>query len=179
MRKTPSDEYLEKAKNLSKEETERLLSRTRSKLVRRLESEKITTLEVLAIQLEIEDEDLSEWREKVAVIRKKRKPSSRAFGSPRTNTDCRRSSYLGWRLSADHPMPDAAKKTEEFTRMPRVVYFPMEIALYDKLEKVILPLWYDDRPAWITVMKGAISKNAAYFNSHRMMRRYATEAYLR
>jgi glucan phosphorylase len=76
-------------------------------------------------------------------------------------------------------MPDAAKKTEEFTRMPRVVYFPMEIALYDKLEKVILPLWYDDRPAWITVMKGAISKNAAYFNSHRMMRRYATEAYLR
>jgi starch phosphorylase len=53
------------------------------------------------------------------------------------------------------------------------------IALYDKLEKVILPLWYEDRPGWINVMKGAISKNAAYFNSHRMMRRYATEAYLR
>jgi starch phosphorylase len=53
------------------------------------------------------------------------------------------------------------------------------IALYDKLEKVILPLWYDDRAGWISVMKGAISKNAAYFNSHRMMRRYATEAYLR
>jgi starch phosphorylase len=53
------------------------------------------------------------------------------------------------------------------------------MALYEKLEKVILPLWYDDRPGWISVMKGAISKNAAYFNSHRMMRRYATEAYLR
>jgi len=53
------------------------------------------------------------------------------------------------------------------------------MAFYDKLEKVILPLWYDDRPGWIAVMKGAISKNAAYFNSHRMMRRYATEAYLR
>jgi hypothetical protein len=73
MRKTPSDEYLEIAKNLSKEETERLLSRTRSKLIRRLESEKITALEVLAIQLEIEDEDLSEWREKMAEIRKKTK----------------------------------------------------------------------------------------------------------
>ena len=73
MRKTPSDVYLEKAKLLSKEETERLLSRTRSKLVRRMESEKITTLEVLAIQLEIEDEDLSEWREKMAEIRKKAK----------------------------------------------------------------------------------------------------------
>jgi starch phosphorylase len=53
------------------------------------------------------------------------------------------------------------------------------VALYDKLEQVILPLWYDDRPGWATVMKGAISRNAAYFNSHRMMRRYATEAYLR
>jgi starch phosphorylase len=53
------------------------------------------------------------------------------------------------------------------------------VALYDKLEKLILPLWYDDRAGWIGVMKGAISKNAAYFNSHRMMRRYATEAYLR
>jgi starch phosphorylase len=53
------------------------------------------------------------------------------------------------------------------------------VALYDKLEQLILPLWYDDRPGWTAVMKGAISRNAAYFNSHRMMRRYATEAYLR
>ena len=53
------------------------------------------------------------------------------------------------------------------------------VDLYDKLEKLILPLWYEDRAGWISVMKGAISKNAAYFNSHRMMRRYATEAYLR
>ena len=52
-------------------------------------------------------------------------------------------------------------------------------ALYDKLEQVVLPLWYGDRAGWIAVMKGVISKNAAYFNSHRMMRRYATEAYLR
>lgn len=73
MRKAPSDEYLEKAKLLNEEETERLLSRTRSKLLRRMESEKITTLEVLAIQLEIEDEDLNEWREKMADIRKKAK----------------------------------------------------------------------------------------------------------
>ena len=53
------------------------------------------------------------------------------------------------------------------------------VALYDKLEHAVLPLWHDNRPGWIAVMKGAISKNAAYFNSHRMMRRYATEAYLR
>jgi len=52
-------------------------------------------------------------------------------------------------------------------------------SLYDKLEQVVLPLWYDNRAGWVAVMKGAISKNAAYFNSQRMMRRYATEAYLR
>jgi len=73
MRKIPSDEYLEKAKLLSKVETERLLSRTRSKLQRRLENEKMTALEVVAIQLEIEDEDLSEWRKKMAEMRKKTK----------------------------------------------------------------------------------------------------------
>jgi len=73
MRKIPSDEYLEKAKLLSKVETERLLSRTRSKLQRRLENEEMTALEVVAIQLEIEDEDLSEWRKKMAEIRKKTK----------------------------------------------------------------------------------------------------------
>jgi len=28
-------------------------------------------------------------------------------------------------------------------------------------------------------MKGAISKNASYFNSHRMMRRYDTETCVR
>ncbi|MHB1061968.1 MAG: hypothetical protein ACYC0G_08740 [Thiobacillus sp.] len=65
--------YLEKAQTLSKAETERLLSRARSKLIRRLESEKMTALEVVAVQLEIEDEDLSEWRAKMAEIRKKAK----------------------------------------------------------------------------------------------------------
>jgi starch phosphorylase len=53
-------------------------------------------------------------------------------------------------------------------------------ALYDKLEQVVLPLYYyAERARWIAVMKGAIAKNASYFNSHRMMRRYVTEAYLR
>lgn len=52
-------------------------------------------------------------------------------------------------------------------------------SLYDKLEKVVLPLYYDNRNGWITVMKGAIAKNASYFNSHRMMRRYASDAYVR
>ena len=36
----------------------------------------------------------------------------------------------------------------------------------------VLP-YYGDRADWIAVMKGAISRNAYFFNSHRMMRRYA------
>jgi starch phosphorylase len=51
--------------------------------------------------------------------------------------------------------------------------------LYRKLEKTIIPLYYDDRKAWTKVMKNAIGKNAYYFNTHVMMRRYVTEAYLR
>ena len=52
--------------------------------------------------------------------------------------------------------------------------------LYDKLAHTVLPLFHDSQPGgWVRLMKGTISKNAAYFNSHRMMRRYATEAYLR
>ncbi len=50
-------------------------------------------------------------------------------------------------------------------------------SLYDKLERVVLPL-YARRADWIAVMKGAISRNASLFTSHRMMRRYAAEAYL-
>jgi starch phosphorylase len=51
--------------------------------------------------------------------------------------------------------------------------------LYEKLEGTVLPLFHGDPGGWMRVMKGAITRNAVYFNSHRMMRRYATEAYLR
>jgi starch phosphorylase len=51
-------------------------------------------------------------------------------------------------------------------------------SLYVKLEQQVLPLYYGERARWTAVMKGAIARNASYFNSHRMMRRYAVEAYL-
>jgi len=51
--------------------------------------------------------------------------------------------------------------------------------LYHKLEQTVLPLYYDDRARWTWMMKQAISKIGSYFNSTRMMRRYATEAYIR
>jgi starch phosphorylase len=50
--------------------------------------------------------------------------------------------------------------------------------LYHKLSSIILPLYYEDRSGWIRVMKNAIGKNGYYFNTHVMMRRYVTEAYI-
>jgi starch phosphorylase len=39
-------------------------------------------------------------------------------------------------------------------------------------------MYYDRRDEWTWLMKNSIGKVAYYFNSHRMMRRYVTEAYL-
>jgi starch phosphorylase len=50
--------------------------------------------------------------------------------------------------------------------------------LYNKLEYVIIPTYYHRHDEWIKLMKNSIGKIAYYFNSHRMMRRYVTEAYL-
>jgi hypothetical protein len=63
-----SEEYLLKAKKLSKVQTEHLFSRMGGKLGRRLDDKKLVPLEALAIQLEIEDENLKEWRERFAEI---------------------------------------------------------------------------------------------------------------
>ncbi len=52
-------------------------------------------------------------------------------------------------------------------------------ALYSKLEDVILPLFYDNKERWVWMMKQSISKIGPRFNSQHMMRRYASEAYLR
>jgi starch phosphorylase len=50
--------------------------------------------------------------------------------------------------------------------------------LYGKLRFLVLPTFYHDEDHWIVMMKKSISKIASYFNSHRMMHRYVTEAYL-
>ena len=54
---------------MTKLEAERLLSRLRGRFSRRLEDKRLTRIEVLALQLEHEDEELREWRSKVAQIR--------------------------------------------------------------------------------------------------------------
>lgn len=69
--KAAKDEYLDIATKLTEEESERLLSRMSGKLPRRLDKEKLSKLEALAIQLEIEDDQLDEWREKMHAMNAK------------------------------------------------------------------------------------------------------------
>ncbi len=69
MKKTPSEEYLAKAKKLSKKEAEYVFSRMGGKLGRRIDDNKIVPLDALAIQLEKEDENLREWRKKFAEMK--------------------------------------------------------------------------------------------------------------
>ena len=53
-----------------------------------------------------------------------------------------------------------------------------ETDLYDKLEHAVLPTYYHDRARWVWMMKQAMAKIGSYFNTNRMMRRYAAEAYV-
>ena len=71
MAQKASPEYLDKVKKLSKAESERLLSRMTGKLPKRLLKEKLSEEEAMAIQLEIEDEQLHEWRKVMQDLREK------------------------------------------------------------------------------------------------------------
>ena len=51
-------------------------------------------------------------------------------------------------------------------------------ALYAKLEKVVIPLYYGDRAGFIDVMVHAIALNGSFFNTHRMVLEYVSKAYL-
>lgn len=66
--KQASQEYLDKAAALSMEEAERMFARMHGKLARKFEREKIPSLEAVALQLQIEDEELQEWRQRWAEL---------------------------------------------------------------------------------------------------------------
>ena len=50
--------------------------------------------------------------------------------------------------------------------------------LYQKLNSMIAPLFYRHRKRWVEVMRHSIALNASYFNTHRMVQQYGTNAYL-
>lgn len=50
-------------------------------------------------------------------------------------------------------------------------------ALYTKLERTIVPMFYREPDRYLRVMQGAIVLNASFFNTERMMHQYITKAY--
>ncbi len=51
--------------------------------------------------------------------------------------------------------------------------------LYNKLETVILPMFYRDPDRWIDVMRHTIALNGSFFNTERMVDQYVRKAYFR
>ena len=67
--KTPSEIYIERAEMLDEATAEKVLSRMSGKLPKRYMKEKLSKIEALAIQLELEDELLQDWRKNFAQIK--------------------------------------------------------------------------------------------------------------
>jgi starch phosphorylase len=50
-------------------------------------------------------------------------------------------------------------------------------SLYDKIEYLIMPMFYRRPIAWAEVMRSAIALNGSFFNAHRMLSQYLENAY--
>jgi len=49
--------------------------------------------------------------------------------------------------------------------------------LYRKLETEIVPMFYNEQPKWMNMARSSIALNASFFNTHRMVQQYITNAY--
>ena len=50
-------------------------------------------------------------------------------------------------------------------------------SMYDKLEMIILPMFYGRPAAYAEVMRSAIAINGSFFNTQRMLSQYLANAY--
>ncbi len=50
-------------------------------------------------------------------------------------------------------------------------------SIYEKLENVIVPMFYNDRQQFNNIMRHAIALNGSFFNTQRMMQQYVLKAY--
>jgi len=71
----------------------------------------------------------------------------------------------GWSIG-----PEKAKEEESDDKIDRC-------DLYEKLERLIVPKFYNDRDNWIRTMRSCIAINASFFNTNRMIQQYVLNAY--
>lgn len=50
-------------------------------------------------------------------------------------------------------------------------------SLYDKLEQIIIPMFYHERDQFVNMMLHSIAINGSFFNTHRMIQQYVLNAY--
>lgn len=79
----------------------------------------------------------------------------------------------GWAIGTDAAtranMPNMPPTAEERARDAA--------ALYEKLEQVIVPMFYKEPARFAEVMRHAIALNGSFFNTQRMMQQYVAKAY--
>ena len=72
----------------------------------------------------------------------------------------------GWAIGSLSRSADPAQTT------------PLDAAsLYEKIEHVVIPLYYNERDRFLDVMRHAIALNGAYFTTQRMLLQYVLSAY--
>lgn len=52
-------------------------------------------------------------------------------------------------------------------------------SLYEQLEHVVIPMFYQDRDRFLEIMRHAIALNGSFFNTQRMVLQYVLKAYFR
>jgi len=52
------------------------------------------------------------------------------------------------------------------------------LALYDKLQDVVIPMFYNDRDRYVRIMLFALALNGSFFNTQRMLQEYLLKAYM-
>jgi len=76
----------------------------------------------------------------------------------------------GWAIGTDGHSVDYSQPSEDRRREDAAF-------LYDKLEKVIVPLFYKNYDKFADVMLHAVALNGSFFNTQRMLQQYVLQAY--
>ena len=71
----------------------------------------------------------------------------------------------GWSIGAPAKETDGDRSNEDAA------------SLYDKLEHVIIPMFYRHRGVFLNVMRHTIALNGSFFNTQRMLQQYIVRAY--
>lgn len=71
----------------------------------------------------------------------------------------------GWAIGDLQRLPDEERSVRDAA------------SLYDKLEHVVIPMYYNNREKFIEIMRHAIALNGSFFTTQRMMMQYVMKAY--